>query len=271
MSCSINIKPDGTGICLTKDDILILIKTYNQNHPSTPISTSGSKETLWNRILQRMNKKCKSTDQVCVIQQVSTNPSELIRDNFKPKGPKRQYDWLSTSDINNVMYHYEKLYPTFTFMGAIPRDFFNILKQIGNAKSVKKMSKKSKKIGLVFNTDKHNQSGSHWLAVFIDFENDPITIEHFDSVGSPPMRDINKFLTTIKNRINDDNLLGQNKTATILINKKQHQRGNNDCGVYSLHYIIERLKGRTFDDITQTVIRDSEMNKRRLIYFRQDD
>ena len=227
-----------------------------------------SKKDLWLELLNRMNKKCSSNDQVCVIKNISKNPTELIKENFKPIGPKRKYDWLSTSDINNVMYHYEKAHPDFVFMGAFPRDFFNILPTLGGIKSMKKLCKKAKKIGVVFNTDKHDQSGSHWLAVFIDFTNNPVTIEHFDSVGTKPMKDIQKFLKTIESRINIDKLLGNNVTAVIKINNKQHQRGNNDCGVYSLNYIIERIKGRTFEDISMDVIRDSEMNKMRLQYFR---
>ena len=35
-----------------------------------------------------------------------------------------------------------------------------------NLNSVKKRNKK--RIGIVFNLDKHNESGSHWVAMFID-------------------------------------------------------------------------------------------------------
>lgn len=253
-------------ICMTKDDIFYILEIYNNKNPKNKIiySKTESKETLWKKISDKMKKTCGGElNQKCHIKNI-LSPNDplgmsILQENFKPNGPKGQNDWLSTSDINNVMYHYEKLYPNFVFIGAIPRDFFMIIDKI----NTEKLRKSANKIGMVFNTDKHNQSGSHWLAVFIDMTQTPHTIEHFDSVGNPPLKLIRELLNRLKKNFKER----QNKEAVIKINRVQHQRGNNDCGVYSLHYIIERLKGKTFEEISKNIIRDPEMNRMRNEYF----
>ena len=52
------------------------------------------------------------------------------------------------------------------------------------------------------------------------------------------------------------------------INTIEHQKKDSECGVYSLNYIISRLHGRTFEDITENIVRDNIMNSNRQKYFR---
>ena len=79
------------------------------------------------------------------------------------------------------------------------------------------------------------------------------------------MVEIISFMDRIKERCKKElNIEIINK-----INTKQHQLQNNECGVYAINYIVERLKGNTFEDVVSNVIRDNEMNKRRDLYFRQ--
>ena len=52
-------------------------------------------------------------------------------------------------------------------------------------------------------------------------------------------------------------------------NKTRHQFANSECGVYSMNFIIERLKGKSFEEVTGNVVKDEEMNSRRKTYFRE--
>ena len=50
-------------------------------------------------------------------------------------------------------------------------------------------------------------------------------------------------------------------------NKTQHQKGNSECGVYSINFILRLLKGKTFDHITRKRVKDESVNKCRKVYF----
>ena len=95
------------------------------------------------------------------------------------------------------------------------------------------------------------------------FERTPdgvLFVEYFDPTGDKPIKNLQKFL--------DHPYFVD---SVKLISRKKHQRGNNECGVYSLYYILERLKGRTFYDITGPTSRrisDGDMNQSRSNLFR---
>lgn len=46
---------------------------------------------------------------------------------------------------------------------------------------------------LVCNTDKHDEPGSHWVAIYLDEKGDG---EYFDSMGQEPLTTFDKFLKT---------------------------------------------------------------------------
>ena len=98
---------------------------------------------------------------------------------FAPKTPhswkSNINEWLSSTDILNVMRQYEEAYPEFKFYGPAPIDFNTNLyddkcvwPEICNI-NIKELKEEGKtKIGFIFNTDKHYESGSHWIAMYLD-------------------------------------------------------------------------------------------------------
>jgi hypothetical protein len=252
--CSPHITSSYT--CFDPETLVRIAKLCNKRF-KTNIDTAIKGKKLWKAINDAMIQHTKCTNEVCWTDTFDLTKEEY----FKPLRPKGKHTWLNTTDINKVMIQYEKKYKDFVFIGAIPRDFFIILDEFSK-RGMDKLSKKAKKIGIVFNTDKHNQNGSHWLAVFIDL--DAKTIEHFDSTGHKPIKDIDEFIKQVV--INAYMNLGIELNKKI--NRKVHQLQDSECGVYSLYYIIQRLKGRTFEDITENIIRDKDMNKCRESFFR---
>ena len=51
-------------------------------------------------------------------------------------------------------------------------------------------------------------------------------------------------------------------------NKKRHQYGGSECGVYSMNFIIESLKGKTIADIQKEKITDNHVNLLRNYLYR---
>jgi len=196
---------------------------------------------------------------------------------FKPRGPNDTNDWLNTLNINDVFVQYENYYKDFKFMGANPRDFDELpSSEIPNMNFEQLMASGKFRLGFIFNLDKHNESGSHWVALFADILKGQIY--YIDSVGESPkqefkalMNRIKKFcLTTarknycMKNGMDGGNL----DNLDMQYSKTQHQHGNSECGVYAISFILRLLDGETFDDLTKTHVGDHEIQTCRLSYFR---
>jgi hypothetical protein len=51
-------------------------------------------------------------------------------------------------------------------------------------------------------------------------------------------------------------------------NKKRHQYGGSECGMYSMNFLIESLKGKTLMDIEKKSITDRDVNLLRNYLYR---
>lgn len=250
IALAFNIFIQTNKICSPADkNICAKTNLINVNHTD--------KKKLWNDIYDTLKPICKY--EYCWIDLDFIN---LIRDpflqekvkmfTFKPQMTLERYSWLSTQDINSVMQQYEKHDPNFEFLGALPSDFYKLHRL--NYKSLANM----RQFSAVLNLDTHNQPGSHWVAFFAD--NKSKTLEYFDSAGKQPNKHITKFFDKlVKNYF---------KKYHLFINDTKHQKHNSECGVYATYYIIQRLKGYSFDQITKHIVDDETMNQFRDYIFR---
>ena len=53
----------------------------------------------------------------------------------------------------------------------------------------------------------------------------------------------------------------------IMYNYLQHQKGNSECGVYSINFLKRLVNGESFDDIITNQLDDEKVNKCRKVYF----
>ena len=181
---------------------------------------------------------------------------------FRPEGPQGRFEWLSTIDINQVLYQYEEKYPDFKFLGAVPIDFMELdYLPFKNIKFEDFENEKINRLGVIFNTDKSYQKGKHWISLYCDL--DKCQIYFSDSMGIRPPKEVNDLIKLLENYLK----LKDNNNIDIQYNKTQHQKGNSECGVYSINFILRLLKGKTFEYITNKRLSDSKVNKCRLKYF----
>jgi hypothetical protein len=208
---------------------------------------------------------------------------KLHKHTFKPTGPRNTTEWLNTYNINDVFTQYEKIYPDFKFMGAHPRDFDKIKSTgIRDLDYDKLIKSGTFRLGFIFNLDKHDESGSHWVALFADLLRG--RVYYIDSVGEQPAKEfkvlmdrIKQFCETNKRKLfcsNNkhvaicNNLGSDTNTVDVRYNTKQHQHGSSECGVYSISFILRLLDGETFDEIVKNRITDEEIQTCRVSYFR---
>lgn len=289
------------GSCITIDLLEDMIRIYNNSHSDKMDISNLEKIKQFNpitykkkivEIIKDKMKNYKCDTQTCWLSlpffrhlSDSGKTEKLHRHTFKPTGPKNTNEWLNTYNINDIFVQYEKIYPDFKFMGALPRDFDSIPSLgIKNLDFNKLIQSGKYRLGFIFNLDKHNQSGSHWVALFADLLNGQIYF--IDSVGDKPayefrilMHRIKTFCETDARRYfcdENNHLLVCKKFSSnknkidVKYNKTQHQYGSSECGVYAISFILRLLDGESFDDIANHRVGDEEIKLCRREYFRTD-
>lgn len=275
--CAPGIKYEA-GSCARLAVLVEMAKAYNKSaNTKDKIRLSPNLENLnpqkykaylVEEIGKRIGDKC--TNQKCWGQQEfiqlmeETAREEFLKYTHRPDSPQGKFDWLSTFDINDTMEQYYTPENKAVFFGAVPMDFATLSSlEISNPDYQKYYNKGIRKFGVIFNLDNHNQPGSHWTAMYTDLEKGYIF--YFDSFGKKPeprvrelMRKQARFLESIGKNINN---------IRTDYNKVQHQKGNTECGVYSINFLIRMARGDDFDKLCNNSIDDRNMNKCRRVYF----
>lgn len=242
MNCS-PLKGKINNSCYTPSILLKIRDAYNENH-AEKITTDDTKE-IWLELKTRLD--CTKED--CWLDQIKDDnlKKKIDRYVFAPDKPpewkKNPNEWLSNFDIMNVLEQYELTYTAFDFIGPSPIDFdkkleggkcvWNELCKFDLATHAKKGKKK---IGIIFNLDEHDKSGSHWVSLFIDMSEH--LIFYFDSAGSTAPDEIRKFVDRVQTQAIAD---GSKKYKYMENAPYVHQHGGSECGVYSLFFIITML------------------------------
>jgi hypothetical protein len=125
------------------------------------------------------------------------------------------------------------------------------------------MKFKQYQFGIIFNLDKHNEPGSHWVCVYINTnsKSDNFGFFYFDSNALPMPSEINTLSKSIETQVNHSKF-------KILQNDKRKQFKNTECGMFCMHFIIQCLKKKTFKEIISQKCFDDDIHKLRQKYFR---
>lgn len=268
--------------CYDNDTLHKLRDGWNARHPDARIETNDPKE-IWTAMKQRFGKMCRN--EACWMKQLM-GPNSVLgslssEDTFAPEAPKSWVrdpdEWLSSEEIENVMKQYEDKFPAFEFLGPSPSDYgapkmagVCVWEELCNFSLKKYVDGGTHKIGVIFNTDPHTEDGAHWVSLFINI--DPRSDSHkannyiffFDSTGDRPQKEIRKFIETVAQ---------QGRALGIrfkqFVNRKQHQKRNTECGMYSLFMIVNLIEGtRTPEEFMQgDRIPDGHMLEFRKEYF----
>lgn len=263
--------------CYSDEDLNKLKDIWNERHPDKPITSNDPRE-IWFILKNYYQHICNKES--CWIRQIAkgTSLEKELLDSFAPEAPeewkKNPTEWLSSLDILQVMNQYEKKYKCFEFMGPSPIDYdthklygdcvweelchFNLNEQINKGKT---------KIGVIFNTDPHYKSGSHWVSLFINIKKGEIF--YFDSAGSDIPQQIKKLVDNI---ISQGNNNSNNIQFTFDKNyPNDHQQNTYSCGLYSLFFIVHMLEDKlTGYYLKHHRLKDNYIEKFRKIYFNED-
>lgn len=255
--------------CLDYNTLTKLKNIWNKRHPDSKI-ISKKKIEIWKLLKEKMANVC--DNEMCWVNKSFKN-KDIKSKLFAPEMPhswkNNINEWLSSVDITNIMKQYEESHSNFKFYGPAPIDFDLIQydnqcvwPEICNLSIKKCLEKNINKLGFIFNTDKHYESGSHWIALFIDLEYN--TAFYFDSTGNTQSSEITKLINRIVKQCNKLNInLKVDNNHGI-----RHQKNNTECGIYCLYFIITLLlKKHKFNHFKDMDFSDKYMEKYRHIYF----
>jgi hypothetical protein len=233
------------GSCYTDKVLLKIRDAYNQGHMNNRIVESNP-PGIWNQLKTRLTG-CKKED--CWLKEIKDKNlrKQLDRFVFAPDKPpewnKNPNEWLSNYDILGVLEQYEQAYPEFEFIGPTPIDFDAqvrgkcVEEELCKINVPQLVRQGKRKIGIVFNLDKHNEPGSHWVSLFIDA--DEQIIFYFDSANSRIPAQIHALIERIQQQ------LVKSKKYKYYRNAVSHQQNTTECGVYSIFFIITMLTKHT--------------------------
>ena len=271
MNCSPTQKQNDF-TCYGDEELHKIKDMWNKRNPNDTIIATDKKK-IWIALMKRMKNVC--DNEMCWLKQQFVDndiSTKIIKDNFAPQSPKKwkqnPNEWLSNFDLKDVMKQYEKKYKDFSFIGPSPIDFdktennrcvwndlcaFNLKSYIDRGKT---------KIGIIFNTDPHDEDGSHWISLFINVPEKYVYF--FNSTGEKIPPEIDELVQRI---IEQSKKLG--KELKFSQNApKQHQRGGSECGMYSLYFIINVLKGTVKPSFFNSkTITDKDVELFRSIFF----
>lgn len=277
--CKKATSPDENGLCPPCSTPTVLshmtriVKEKEQQTgnpiPEKPISDNTS--------LNKMAALTKCNSERCVLESnyilryVTPNEVKQCLNNMKPEGPRVTRDWLSNFNIDNVLTDFAEQYPELYVFPTTMSDFKEHGDELGLAaqKIPQLLDNNKKYFASVVNTDKYTSCtnggncGKHWVAVFIDtnkLPDAPWTVEYFDSVGHPPNDYIMAWQVEMQAVLKlYRNNKGHTGDVLILTNTTQHQKENNECGVYSLYYVMSRAEGISQSRFNSQPISDAAM------------
>jgi len=222
---------------------------------------------------------CKDGDDICVLEKLDdlgVPVDKIAKDRLRPKAPrswaKKPSTWLTTTEFDRVMKQYETAYPEFEFLGASPIDFDKPMGQSCVWPRICKFSlAKAKragktKIGMVFNEDNHDQPGSHWVCTFLDIPRG--RLYYIDSVGHPMPDEVRVFV----DRLREEYAELHGGQLRVDESRVPHQRGDNQCGMYCLFFIIALLtETATYEELMEDRIPGGMMAELRKVLFRTSE
>jgi hypothetical protein len=223
--------------CLSKDE---LTSIWN----SLPVKTSRVSNNMTRTKLQmKLADKLPDCgdDEKCWVETSKLSTSKLV-DYFKPDAPFHWYHeknaWLSNFDILAILIQYETKHMDFKFLGVFPIDFesLNCSHKLSECRFFDNVKYTQKRFAMVLNLSKHNQRGTHWVAVFFDLDKN--SKQHgaffYDSYASKPPPLVNVFFNNIKKNIGY-----KIKTSH---NTHLHQHQTTECGMFVMNFIIKCLQ-----------------------------
>lgn len=192
INCSpiVSNKTVNSSTCYTPDILIKIKDAYNKSHSKSEYIPWSNPQEIW-RTLNKRLVNCEKED--CWLSTIKdkTLEAQLKDIIFAPTHPpewlNNPNEWLTDLDISNVMKQYEKTYRNFKFIGPSPIDFDTkverrelpwarpgndndricVWEELCHLNLHKLLKRGITQIGMVFNLDRYDEPGSHWVSLYV--------------------------------------------------------------------------------------------------------
>jgi len=278
--------------CLVSEDVARLVEAFNVHATSSgeaPLAKTKNDRLALEEMHRRLKTPPGREDLWVDLPFVSKDralTSYLRTVVFRPEMPPswhmNAHEWLSNRDIHQAMRQYEDRCPEFAFLGVFPIDFSDVLDD-GKCVSVEmcnldvaRLEKQGKRhVGVVFNTDKHYESGSHWVCCYIGLDTSPEAkfygMFYYDSVCQTPPAEIKSLWRELQNQVSQ--LHGRGAAARFVFetNPVRRQFKNTECGVFAMLFLVCCLSGHLgCEEICRAMGTDDLVHGLRSVFFREN-
>jgi hypothetical protein len=272
-----------TGTCFTKPALQAMARAFNKDNPGKrPIVIHQKKGDLWKALQKAFQKECGSDGEVCWVEQKPFRSDyglqEIINKSMRAKKPEDWYSnprtWLSNFDIEAVMEQYQDVHRDFVFVGVFPIDFASkdatfsrcVSEEICKLSIKDYVKQKKKHLGIVFNLDRHDEPGSHWVTLYANFDPSDCNygVYYYDSNALPPGREIHDLMKKLSEQIKAITHL----PVKMSYNKKRHQFKNTECGMFCLNFQLYCLQKKPIKDLFKAKLCDEDVFHMRDKLFR---
>ena len=187
-----------------------------ENLPKEKIKTGYYKE--YNPKVEELNNSTEGTEYT----DEGTEESDI-------SGAGKYSNWrkgLYDTEIHKIMEHKAKRFVPVIMSDEIP-------------KLLPYVNQKTKEFAFIINSTSSKTSGQHWRAIFIDVPNSEI--DYYDSLVSSPTKEFLRDIKLLIDKINP------NTYMKLKINMIKQQADNTEnCGFFSMKFILDRFKNRSF-------------------------
>ena len=275
------------GSCFTLDALRELATAWNRDHTNTPIDLKSDDIDYYKSQLETV---LGTKNELTWIQRLGgMSQNRAAAKLLMPPKPKEwsnnPYKWLNNYNITHILSRFEgdAKHP-YKLLGVVPIDFQgsdssgNVLYPELHDFDLKHYIGKYKYLGLITNLDTHSGPGTHWTSSFvcIDPEKPCFGAYYYDSTFTPNTDvkrvpdEIRKFFKQMKRQAA---ALYPKKKFKNIFYRLNHQKGNTECGMFSIFYQVHWLRSiienpnSTHKDIIRLRITDDQVWQLRNFFF----
>lgn len=199
--------------------------------------------------------------------------ADVVRPPMPSEWRTKPRKWLSNLDIDRVMTQYARLVPNFEYLGTVPSDFAGSTKTgtcvaMCSPCKLRRVFRRGALGASIVNLDVHTGPGTHWVALILDARvRSAPRFHYYDPTGKPPPEGwlTDGWHVLLAAAPHEKGRRALVETADY--NHVSHQRGNTECGIFSMMVVDAMIAGVAFDTYCERAIDDDYAFKHRRVFF----
>ena len=264
--------------CYSHEELKELCAAYNRTTRGERIQIEGaSPDRLLSALKSNLAPLCDSERCWLSLGILPGDAEKRLENNFAPVKPaswkRNPTEWLSNHDIEAAITRHTARHEDFRLLGVYPMDFMDndasgkCVSSLCGFRVGELLRQGTKRAAIVLNTDKHTESGQHWVSLFIHAcpHDRRYGVYFFDSTGRPPTQEVDTFSNMVVEQLKG--AFGDTPEPVYSFNDRVQQKANTECGIFCVHFVMMMLGSCGFRKVCSNIGDDVKMMKLRSELF----